>query len=277
MKTMSKQNFPAPLDAAMVDCLFSSYPIHVAITGGGGKTSLMYCLADSLAKLGKRTISTTTTHIRLPLPEESPLLIQGKLIASQKLIVDALKSYRHITWVAEKLREDKLRGDTLEAIDFLFSLSLVDALLVEADGARGFSLKGYTEHEPVIPRSITHHFVVVGADVLGNSISDDNTFRIERVRDFTGSICPVLDAALLIKLLDSEAMYLRNSPSRIRRELFINKAELLDLCKLNEWSKQLSASLCHYDRISFVSFREKRIYFSDELEHNRLDGKSLYP
>ena len=37
-------------------------PGVIAIVGGGGKTTLMYCLADELKRRGK-VIVTTTTHI----------------------------------------------------------------------------------------------------------------------------------------------------------------------------------------------------------------------
>ena len=38
----------------------------IALTGGGGKTSVMFRLADELAKMGKTVIVTTTTHIFNP-------------------------------------------------------------------------------------------------------------------------------------------------------------------------------------------------------------------
>ena len=38
----------------------------IALTGGGGKTSVMFRLADELADMGKTVIVTTTTHIFNP-------------------------------------------------------------------------------------------------------------------------------------------------------------------------------------------------------------------
>ena len=37
---------------------------HVALVGGGGKTTLMFALAGELLQAGKKVITTTTTKIR---------------------------------------------------------------------------------------------------------------------------------------------------------------------------------------------------------------------
>ncbi len=48
----------------------------IAITGAGGKTTTMYTLADELAQRGKRVITTTTTQIFYPEPDETSLLLE---------------------------------------------------------------------------------------------------------------------------------------------------------------------------------------------------------
>lgn len=41
---------------------YKKYPV-IAVVGGGGKTSLIYRLADELLDRGKKVIITTTTHM----------------------------------------------------------------------------------------------------------------------------------------------------------------------------------------------------------------------
>jgi len=43
----------------------------IAIAGAGGKTSLMFALAHAFQRRGIRVITTTTTRILLPTPEQS--------------------------------------------------------------------------------------------------------------------------------------------------------------------------------------------------------------
>jgi len=57
-----------------------------------------------------------------------------------------------------------------------FFLEFVDALLIEADGSRGKSLKGYTEHEPVL-RERDRVIISVGLDVLDKPLCDDTVHR----------------------------------------------------------------------------------------------------
>ena len=38
----------------------------VSLVGGGGKTTLLYAMADHCARKGWRVLVTTTTHIRQP-------------------------------------------------------------------------------------------------------------------------------------------------------------------------------------------------------------------
>jgi molybdenum cofactor cytidylyltransferase len=54
-------------------------------------------------------------------------------------------------------------------------------VLVEADGARGCSLKAPAEHEPVIPEVVDIVVPVIGLDVIGQKLEDDLVYRPELV------------------------------------------------------------------------------------------------
>src|SRR5215467_5731569 len=83
----------------------------IAIIGAGGKTTTMYTLASELARQGKRIITTTTTQIFYPEPDETDLLIiestAGNLL---KKIGNSWSRCQRITAVGSILRTGKLAG-----------------------------------------------------------------------------------------------------------------------------------------------------------------------
>ena len=50
----------------------------ISLVGAGGKTTLMFALAEELRILNRRVVTTTTTKIVPPAPEESPRLLTGR-------------------------------------------------------------------------------------------------------------------------------------------------------------------------------------------------------
>ncbi|MGB5931859.1 MAG: selenium cofactor biosynthesis protein YqeC, partial [Anaerolineae bacterium] len=122
----------------------------VSFVGAGGKTTAMYRLAHELASLGWRVVTTTTTMIRPPTLEQSEETI---LEANPSLLLQkverALESHQHIT-VATRQKQDekgKLVGLEPELVGKLATVPPVEALIVEADGARGRSLKAPAPYE----------------------------------------------------------------------------------------------------------------------------------
>lgn len=141
----------------------------VSIVGAGGKTTTMYRLCHELAARGLRVISTTTTVIQRPTPRQSPLLIleaeaPDLLLAAR----EALGNHGHITVAGEAWRVDKLKGVSAGTAARL--LSVADAVITEADGARHNRIKAPAEHEPVVPAETTHFLSVAGLHALGHPL-----------------------------------------------------------------------------------------------------------
>ena len=65
-------------------------------------------------------------------------------------------------------------------------LIAADYVLIEADGAKHYSLKYPAEHEPVIPAEATDVILVLGTWDLGKSCQDV-IFRFDRMAELTGS------------------------------------------------------------------------------------------
>ena len=59
--------------------LKEAFAIHhgevISLVGGGGKTTLMFALAQELASVGELVITTTTAKIFEPLPSQTPQLL----------------------------------------------------------------------------------------------------------------------------------------------------------------------------------------------------------
>ena len=114
----------------------------IALTGGGGKTSVMFRLADELAKMGKTVIVTTTTHIFNP---------PGRNVVETDCAEDAAKRLERngsVLVVGVPAAGGKLKSLPLTEAARLKELA--DVLLYEADGAKRLPIKVPKDGEPVI-------------------------------------------------------------------------------------------------------------------------------
>ena len=132
-----------------------------ALIGGGGKTTLMYTLAEELKSRGKVIICTST---KIKLPEQYPTLFG----ASEGDVAAALAAH-DVICVAEKSVEDKLCAPKLP---FETLSQLAPYVIVEADGAKRLPLKAHASHEPVIPAAAQRVIMVIGIDGIGKRIAE---------------------------------------------------------------------------------------------------------
>lgn len=131
-------------------------PGITALIGGGGKTSLMYHLAEELRDRGTVLVCTTT---RIWPPEHLPI------VSEVEQLKEALLRYGVVCagTAAEKgkLAEPSFQWD-----------ECADYILVEADGSAGRPFKAHKAGEPVIPAHCHNTILVVGAGGLGKPISE---------------------------------------------------------------------------------------------------------
>jgi molybdenum cofactor cytidylyltransferase len=100
-------------------------------------------------------------------------------------------------------------------------------MLIEADGARGRSIKAPADHEPVIPEFVDLVVPVVGADALGAAVLSDKVHRpelIRRVLELAES--DRLSAEHIGKLISSDEGGLRAVPPDAEVRPLINKIEM---------------------------------------------------
>jgi probable selenium-dependent hydroxylase accessory protein YqeC len=196
----------------------------VAVAGAGGKTTLVYTLAREARELGLSVLVTTTTHMgTLPEAVTGPVFVEADG-NPEPALRSALEGEGRATLLGRRVRDDKLEGLAPERVDALAALA--DVVLVEADGARGRSLKVPAPHEPVVPRSATHLVVVCGLDVLGAPLDDGLVHRVELVSAATGiGVGEVVDEDGVAAALRHATGYLARAPRVGRRAVFLNKVE----------------------------------------------------
>jgi len=197
----------------------------VSAVGAGGKTTLVYRMASEARASGLTVLVTTTTHMGT-LAEEvtGPVLIDDGSPAALIALGEALAEAGRATLLGRRVRPDKLEGIAPARVDVLAALA--DLVLVEADGARGRSLKVPAPHEPVIPGSTTLVVVVCAMDVLGQPLDEERVHRVELVRAATGvERGEVVDEDCLAAALRHQDGYPSRVPPRARTGVFLNKAE----------------------------------------------------
>ncbi len=176
----------------------------VAFVGAGGKTTLMFRLAADLAAAGRHVVTSMTTKIFVGQMAAAPgrltLKGEGALLAQ---LPAALAEHGHVLIAGDTIvAEDKVQGTPGDLLDRVAAQQAVDALLVEADGARRLPFKAPATHEPVIPASTTLVVPIVGLDALGQPLDADHAHRPERIATLTGAalgdpVTPRMIAAVL--------------------------------------------------------------------------------
>lgn len=228
-----------------------------AITGGGGKTSLLYGLGAELQKHG-RVLLTTTTKIFRPEPEEC----RGVFIGPARLCAEFLRAApeRSKLTAASGEKDGKLIGYAPEEIDALARCGAADFAVAECDGSRGRPLKFYEEWEPPVPETSAAVFAVMGADAAGAAINDENIFRADKFRELHGAHEKAASLKTLLSYLLHAEGPLKNAPRAAKKILIINKWETLDEKRAAETEAIFPALLEKYDAVCAASARRGELY-----------------
>jgi molybdenum cofactor cytidylyltransferase len=200
----------------------------VAFTGAGGKSTAIGRITSELSSEGHVVLtSTTKMHHR------QSSLAEHHLIAHIPQELDRLPSlldkYSSVLVTGESAEgEPKWTGVDGPTLDALHTISqeMGCILLIEADGARGRSIKAPAEHEPVIPRFADLVVPVVGLDVVGVHLSEEWVHRPERVSSLLGLIDgDAIKREHVSALLSHPSGGLKGIPEEAEVRVLLNKAE----------------------------------------------------
>jgi probable selenium-dependent hydroxylase accessory protein YqeC len=136
----------------------------VTVIGSGGKTSLIWLLAQSQRR--RRVLVSPTTKMY---PGEARCYdhdcFTGK--ASPALINGPPAGIS----LAGSLNRETGKLEALPAEVLTAMIADYDLVLLEGDGSRGLPLKGWAAHEPVVPPYTTISVGIIPIRALGNKVS----------------------------------------------------------------------------------------------------------
>jgi len=200
----------------------------IALSGAGGKTSLMFQLAGEIAAHSV-VLTTTTTKIAVPDPSQSPCCVLTRDDPQWELHSRIrLQELRHITLAHHRFGDTKLKGHEGEEMEELLRRELAPYILIEADGARQKPLKAPRHDEPLIPRQTTLVVGMIGWDVLGKELAEPNVHRAEIFRRTLGLAGDRLEvtADIIARWAAHPAGLGKNVPAGARFVAFLNKCDL---------------------------------------------------
>ena len=136
----------------------------ITVVGAGGKTSTIFELGNELSNLNKKTIITTTTHMKLDkdflLIDEDFNIENLKKILQKNNLIKIGKN--ESDYKVKSLDEDTLKR----------CIDISDFLLIEGDGSKRLPLKAPKDNEPVIIQETDLVIGLIGFDSLDKKIEE---------------------------------------------------------------------------------------------------------
>ncbi|NLB51806.1 MAG: putative selenium-dependent hydroxylase accessory protein YqeC [Syntrophomonadaceae bacterium] len=199
----------------------------ISFVGGGGKTTLMFRLADEIPNR-YQTLITTTTKIFIPPADRYPTFTANGNKFNEIELKQFLQAGIKPVLGSGLLPENKLSGLNQEQFKNIAQWQEIEYILVEADGSKGRPLKGHLYFEPVIPQWTTMVIIVIGADALGKPLDSDYVHRSEVVTELTGNRPgSVITPEIISKLITHSQGIMRSIPPLARTTVIINKVDCL--------------------------------------------------
>lgn len=175
----------------------------VSLVGAGGKTTLLYALAQIGAENGFRTLITTTTHILEP---------QNGCYAESAAQIHRLWAERKPAVVGMRTAEGKLKALPTEILEAY--LKDADLVLIEADGAKRHPCKAPRAHEPVLLPQCDTVLGVFGLKSIGQTL-ETACFGLEEAKQLleiseTGHLITPTDGVKLLSSSDGARKNVEN-------------------------------------------------------------------
>lgn len=188
----------------------------VSISGGGGKTGLLFLLQKELTEQGRKNLISTTAQMFFPDDQENLLISRDISVESTSRFF--LDSPFATLYLAGQAVGGKVRGVSEELLSGLFEkIRSKGALLAECDGSARKPYRIRRESDPGIIPGSTLAIHVIGAEIGGAIINED---LIHRLPD---ELCEeIADESVIRRLLKAN---LPPNPEAVPVYLIINKAD----------------------------------------------------
>ena len=248
------------MTTTLIDTLHLNGRGVISLIGAGGKTRLMFCLAKELAASGKTVLTTTTTKIFMPVPDQSPItIVESGVDELVKTSKSFLNQYSHFSAGSKQdVTTGKLIGFTPDIINQLCQANLFDWILVEADGARRKPLKSTASHEPVIPEVTTHLILVTGLDAVGNLLDENHVHRAKLFSNNTGlPLGKTIDEHAIAASIAIEIKKAKTLSHPLFNTVFLNKADTPVRVASGQKIAELLQTNKNINQIIITSFRDE--------------------
>lgn len=193
----------------------------VCFTGAGGKTSLMYRLAEEIERAGSSAICTSTEKM-LPPPPNYYTVVEEEVSNIERPV--------NIPFViaGRKDPENSRRyvGYSPEEVDTLANLGQSDWLLVEVGPSRGRYVMTPDAGQIKYPASTKLVIGMVGLSIINQLLDDVWVSGVDQFEKLSGleKNARVTEEALAKVATDPNGIF-RDVPAGVRRILFLNHAD----------------------------------------------------
>ena len=143
----------------LADLCIRNYKM-ISFVGAGGKSTLMYALAEKISRRGRKVLVSTTTHIYEP----------KENFAREEPEIRSLWRAGRYAVVGERTEGGKLRSLPVPRLREYGKRA--DLILLEADGSRRKPMKVPAEREPVILPECDLVLGVIGLSCLGKPLRE---------------------------------------------------------------------------------------------------------
>ena len=194
----------------------------ITIIGAGGKTSLMFS-ASSLLRNDYKVLVTTTTHIYIPDNNLYDKIIMLTHFENENYN-NILQNNKNGVYVigSHIVNNSKIKGLTFDMLDKI--TPYFDVVIIEGDGSKEKSLKGWNDSEPVIYPKTTKTIGIVDISSIGIDINEENIHRVDKfleiINDYSNNKVNIEHLEKLI--LNEKGLFKFSKGEKI---LFINKVE----------------------------------------------------
>ncbi|MDF2839688.1 MAG: hypothetical protein K0Q99_459 [Clostridia bacterium] len=228
----------------------------ISIVGAGGKTSLMFQLAEDLKRTGGKVLLTTTTKIYAPEEGKYDFICIGENEFAKHAGSNKTGVYIYGTDVNPDHKMSGLNEEQLDKIAAHF-----DYVLIEADGAKMKQAKGWNDFEPVVYSGTVKTIGVIDIQAVGMRICECNVHRSERFCSITHSKEGehVTLEHLLSVIVHQQGLFKNAKGEKI---LFINKADDVYYLNLAEQLRSEVYKWCANDihKIVIGSIKNNQYY-----------------
>ena len=237
----------------------------IALVGSGGKTTLMFRLANEYKD---RVILSTTTHLALDQLDQVDIHYSVKSINDLPDPNEDIPE-KILLFTGSQVEPNRIEGPGEEALQKLNELAEIwnCPMIIEADGSRQLPIKAPADHEPPIPDIVDTVIVSVGLSGLGKPLSDEWVHRPELFSQLVGiPLGTEITSHHLSRAICSENGGLKNIPRGARKILFINQIDSFP--NWRTFHNQMETFLERFHAVAFAVLEDQML-----LEvHERIGG-----